>query len=1145
MKKNLIIISIILTLLSIGIIISQYQIEKDKDGNTIIKEDDKTYNIPKEVSVTLKDNNLVFENKNSLPIQFEFKNNKINLKKDSSITSFDNEGIITFKFKGIIDFNNLIDISEGELRINNEDKVIFADFIANSIQTYSFMNNDKEIKINSVKGSRIIFDLLKKEINGENIEAIIYNKKLGGEKVKIYLENKELPKKIDDGVGIISIDENGNVKSVGKVTYEDEDNIFKGLTDSTTFEKSIINDKVVIKIDGSEDRTLVEGGIAELITKIKVGDLLSETGFSKDLNIESIISREKGILSLDVKTDSLNKLYEIQDSETKYALLTNNFEVNIGKQGVLNLENDFGMIYKNTLTGKNLQILSPVNARKYLGNDIDTLKNIIKSQSNYNEKLGIKTTSLNKLFNLMKKETDTTDKVLRYDSAVQSFNDIKQLIDSSFENDLEKKVIKSSFILENIESIPLDYLKKDNKLIRDSQQETYLIELRRDSIKEAREILESVNYLKSNDLEQFDKNLLEIVSNNPKIDGEQVKSLMQRQLLNKVKLEMLSESYISSYKHDSDVIIDSYKSFLRLEDSTLKIIEGIPTIVRDDNTLTLSKLSVGKSLINQLSLQGKNADALQVLNNLVKSIDSYQNNPGGTTSDIYTLDDESKKQLEALKLGLKDDWKSVVLSAMNRIQMDLYTQKETLESLSRKFEGYSDKVDKADSTLGKIGMAIVSGGILKELNILDFIGNYREVESASVELNVENLEQSQGIYAIQTLVSMGIPSQTINDWMDGKLSGELKEKLIVDMLVLSKQYVEDPKISPEYPGVMISDDNKPTNLKLFDIPDESGGLLATRKVAISEDHIKTVLNFLEDSREVADFTLTNSKYSDDLQKMLGLEAIVEKNSYESISPLDIDINLQNDLFKQRLGTLGSAAEIAIFVDDGLSPLSVAIGATTGGIGGTFFSSATGLVGGVLGVGENLLIDAATGASLVNLGLDPNDDSSLAMASALSIGLGTGFQRIFSSISNARAASKVGFKEFLQSTNEEKLMEIGLRKVGETLVDNAGREIKTSSGLTKYIDDLQIASENSLKVANAQRMIGDNYESITARTSGCFLADTKILMGDKNYKNIQDILIGEKVVAFDIDNNKFTEAEVTTTFVRKENRYRVIEYEILE
>ncbi|MBR9704415.1 hypothetical protein GOV12_03320 [Candidatus Pacearchaeota archaeon] len=63
--------------------------------------------------------------------------------------------------------------------------------------------------------------------------------------------------------------------------------------------------------------------------------------------------------------------------------------------------------------------------------------------------------------------------------------------------------------------------------------------------------------------------------------------------------------------------------------------------------------------------------------------------------------------------------------------------------------------------------------------------------------------------------------------------------------------------------------------------------------------------------------------------------------------------------------------------------------------------------------------------------------------------------------------------------------------------------------------------------------------------GCFLADTKIMMADGSYKNIQDIRKGEMVKAYDLENEVPVDSEVTKTFIRDETEYRIIEYEIIE
>jgi len=69
--------------------------------------------------------------------------------------------------------------------------------------------------------------------------------------------------------------------------------------------------------------------------------------------------------------------------------------------------------------------------------------------------------------------------------------------------------------------------------------------------------------------------------------------------------------------------------------------------------------------------------------------------------------------------------------------------------------------------------------------------------------------------------------------------------------------------------------------------------------------------------------------------------------------------------------------------------------------------------------------------------------------------------------------------------------------------------------------------------------------LKAPKPGCFLAGTPILMEDGSYKNIEDVKVDDKVLAYDVDNDAPVDATVSTTFVRNETKYRIIEYEIIE
>jgi len=61
--------------------------------------------------------------------------------------------------------------------------------------------------------------------------------------------------------------------------------------------------------------------------------------------------------------------------------------------------------------------------------------------------------------------------------------------------------------------------------------------------------------------------------------------------------------------------------------------------------------------------------------------------------------------------------------------------------------------------------------------------------------------------------------------------------------------------------------------------------------------------------------------------------------------------------------------------------------------------------------------------------------------------------------------------------------------------------------------------------------------------GCFLAGTKILMENGSYINIENITTEDRVVAYDIENNRAENVSVTETFVRNSSGYFIIKYKL--
>ncbi len=105
------------------------------------------------------------------------------------------------------------------------------------------------------------------------------------------------------------------------------------------------------------------------------------------------------------------------------------------------------------------------------------------------------------------------------------------------------------------------------------------------------------------------------------------------------------------------------------------------------------------------------------------------------------------------------------------------------------------------------------------------------------------------------------------------------------------------------------------------------------------------------------------------------------------------------------------------------------------------------------------------------------------------------------------------------------------------VENAGEDlVQTSKNIEGEAKQRDIAISGAATESRAM-----NPE--TGLGTGCFLANTKITMFDNSQLNIQDILKGNYITAFDIYEQKPVKAEITETFVRNETEYYIIDYEI--
>lgn len=135
----------------------------------------------------------------------------------------------------------------------------------------------------------------------------------------------------------------------------------------------------------------------------------------------------------------------------------------------------------------------------------------------------------------------------------------------------------------------------------------------------------------------------------------------------------------------------------------------------------------------------------------------------------------------------------------------------------------------------------------------------------------------------------------------------------------------------------------------------------------------------------------------------------------------------------------------------------------------------------------------------------------------------------------------GEKVFLHSTTDQ--LDNTIKELEATFETAADIRVAAREVDGQLLTDLRLIEE---RLNAARSEIGDAATSSArnAETSGCFLAGTPIMLANGYYKNIENMKEGDSVKAFDLVNNRVVDAEVTKTFVRKANSYRIIEYETI-
>lgn len=1115
MRKQ--ILFLILVVLLVGAVSAEYEKAYDEQGNLIIKEGDNTYAVPEGLDILIdEDNNLVFTNLLEEDNLFEFNDFLIQLEKGSKIeySEIDGQTFLDLEGEGDIEIGEtaLHNIKDASISLNENDQIDFAEFISTTKEEYIFNYENKEFVFNTEAGSKVFFNPSENIIQGENAKLDIGYRYIEGDEFNLFLDERGEINRIEiskdgfyndlindlkyssnedflvylDGRDIsqeknaISVLDVGHIQAKGKVNVEDGI-LYQGLIESSFFERKLQGDNELISINADEDRAFEQGGIARFTKKVKVGNLLQDEGFIEgEEGISTIISRKNGKINVNIHEDSLNLLTEIEKDTTKFALLDKNLMVELGdEEAYFGVNENFGMIYQTTRG--TVEILGAGSTHKYLGDDLNTVQAIVADQVTNNlgdTSLDVQSLGIQKIYDLQRKSyrgIDEQGNEKQFMGTLDSFEETKEFIKQVYADPLLESATLSSFMVGNLEEIDIDWESSE----WESQRQIYK-RFKEENLFELKNNLESNEFVRSylhgeqkGDLNLLSETLLQKAYSSPGFSS-QYKDSFEKILQNRILYEDMANHYISEHERDGSLILDSYRGLLLLEDSKISTLgEGLE-INMDSSIFSTRKLNLGEALAFEYAQQDKLSDAIAVIDQLEDNFNDYVND----VSFQMDLNDPANEEVYGALKGLHDkiilDRATLSNPGFNKIQLDLYTQSGEIQKVFGVRKGYTQKVSEAESGLGKIGVVVFSGGFGKD--IVDLAGGFDDVKEVASVLEEENQIYSKGTYGIQSLNQMGVSGQIIDDWANNRLVESEKKQLVNELLVKSGRASKVIKESPEFKGIEVGEDGKPTGKKIITTS-------LSDKYAVDPEKQRLVFEFLEETRKDAKITYDSDLYGWDIKKLIGTSELQYTiGEYKTQEKLSLETDLQKAIFEGRIQSLemSDAGKVLNFIDDGLSPGAIAIGAVTGGIGGTFFSGATGLAGAGIGIAENVFIDAVAGTILVSSGVNPEEKPWLAIGTAVGTGVATGIPRMLNGLAKSQILSADNYAKAIVDATGDSRVSNALRGLTSKQIRDSNfvvGKLKSygisvdESLITKSISNLELETAVAKMNANDLALIG--------------------------------------------------------------------------
>ena len=539
--------------------------------------------------------------------------------------------------------------------------------------------------------------------------------------------------------------------------------------------------------------------------------------------------------------------------------------------------------------------------------------------------------------------------LIRYEqegSGLQAYFDIKELIDLQYLDVYENNAISQWVYLYFLELFYEPTLCSQRNICINTEV-IFDNNIVRDYLREKDMVLLTQRILTQSRFTHFtSKELIELELTNVILNLEFQRSRMVSPETN----SQLYQVQVELLKIWQDYALSAYRGLIHLED--------IHENSAGDLTIENSKFSSKKlELIKGALALHLEKEQYGAAFSLIDTLESFYFN--SILTNAYNVDFEEnvdvfKKLFDEIRLQRI----GVSNLAFKKINLNLLETQDELEVLFTQRSGYVQRVQNKEVFDNTFASVVLSGGFGK--NLLWAAGVYDDFSSVVNNLNRETQEYAKGLFVLESMVTTGVSGEDIKNWLDERLSSR-------DIIL---KY-----LTQESDGLSFM---QPEEVLL-------GKGLGAEEYIYSSEEIRQIHDLLDELKPFARQVYYNSPYADDLPTIIGYEKRVDLD-YEG-ELLSIDLGEDLDFYKQKVSEFrfNSAQRVLNYIDEGLSPVTIALIVGTGGKGLTL-TGATGTRGIAQSGAEFMFVDSVTGVILVAADMEDSMAAQMITSVTSSVGL---------------------------------------------------------------------------------------------------------------------------------------------------------------